>query len=72
MHNTFNEKKEKKTMKLNEKNLLMNLEEYTKYFDLCYWRERRMNPESPDLDDWTASKIRHYQKYCFGEKNDQH
>jgi hypothetical protein len=57
---------------MNEKEILIKLEEYTKYFDLCYWKERRQNPNSPDLDNWTAKKRRYFQELWFGGKDDQH
>ncbi|MFX0051186.1 MAG: hypothetical protein ACFE8U_07835 [Candidatus Hermodarchaeota archaeon] len=47
------------------------IEENTKYFDLCYWRERRRNPDSPDLENWTARKRKNFQKLWFGEESDR-
>jgi hypothetical protein len=58
--------------KMNVKKILMELEEYTKYFDLCYWKERRQNPNSPDLNNWTARKRNQFQALWYGEKNGQH
>ena len=58
--------------KMKRKNILtklMELEEYTKYFDLLYWKERRQNPNSPDLNNWTARKRRRFQQKWIGEKN---
>ena len=49
--------------------ILAIVEENTKYFDLLYWKERRQNPDSPDLNNWTARKRRQFQKIWFGEEN---
>ncbi|MHA2224592.1 MAG: hypothetical protein ACXAC8_05280 [Candidatus Hodarchaeales archaeon] len=49
--------------------ILAIVEENTKYFDLLYWKERRQNPDSPDLNNWTARKRRQFQQIWFGEEN---
>ena len=50
--------------------ILSIIEENTKYFDLCYWRERRINPNSSDLKNWTARKRKKFRKLWFGGGND--
>ncbi|MFX0173676.1 MAG: hypothetical protein ACFE9L_17445 [Candidatus Hodarchaeota archaeon] len=50
--------------------ILTIIEENTKYFDLCYWKERRKNPNSPDLKNWTVRKRKNFQKLWFGEESD--
>ncbi len=55
--------------KLKEITILSRIEEYTKYFDLCYWKERRKNPDSTDLKNWTARKRTKFRNLWFGENN---
>jgi hypothetical protein len=52
---------------MKKKGIITRVEEYTKYFDLLYWKKRRQNPNSPDLNNWTARKRRKFQE-LFGEK----
>ncbi|MFX0015080.1 MAG: hypothetical protein ACFFB2_08155 [Promethearchaeota archaeon] len=54
---------------MKKKELLRSLEENTKYFDICYWKERRKNPNSPDLDNWIHRKRRRFQELGYGERN---
>lgn len=56
--------------KMKERKILTRIEESTKYFDLCYWKERRKNPDSPDLKNWTARKRKNLQTLWFGEESD--
>jgi hypothetical protein len=70
MRFTSNKKKEHRAIKMNVIKILMDLEEYTKYFDLCYWKERSINPESPDLDNWTTKKRSQFQEFYLGGNND--
>ncbi|MHA2248348.1 MAG: hypothetical protein ACXADY_25585 [Candidatus Hodarchaeales archaeon] len=55
---------------MKERKILAIIEENTKYFDLCYWKERRVNPDSPDLKNWTERKRKNFQKLWFGEESD--
>ncbi|MHA2276516.1 MAG: hypothetical protein ACXAC2_12145 [Candidatus Kariarchaeaceae archaeon] len=55
---------------MKEKTILTILEEYTKYFDLCYWKERRKNPDSLDLKNWTARKRKNFHNNWSGEDNE--
>jgi hypothetical protein len=70
MHRALYRKSTFGDKKMTEKTILTTLEEYTKYFDLCYWKERRLNPESPDLKNWTARKRENFRKNWFGRKNE--
>ncbi|MHA1995432.1 MAG: hypothetical protein ACW97Z_12890 [Candidatus Hodarchaeales archaeon] len=55
---------------MKKKHLLTELEEKTKYFDVCYWKERRTNPNSHDLKNWTARKRRNFQRKWSGESHE--
>jgi hypothetical protein len=53
---------------MSNKTRISRLEEFTKYFDLCYWKERRIDPESPDLRNWRARKRKNFQNCWYGKK----
>jgi len=55
---------------MTEKSILTTIEEFTKYFDVCYWKERRKNPNSPKIKNWTAEKRKKALKHWFGEDHD--
>jgi hypothetical protein len=42
----------KVSIKMNQKGIIRVLDEKMKYFDICYWKERIKNPDSPDLANW--------------------
>ncbi|MHA2051981.1 MAG: hypothetical protein ACW99F_00160 [Candidatus Hodarchaeales archaeon] len=56
---------------MNKNNRINQIQEFTKYFDICYWKERRINPESADLKNWTTRKRRYFHENWYGMKKCQ-
>ncbi|MHA1978623.1 MAG: hypothetical protein ACW98F_19405 [Candidatus Hodarchaeales archaeon] len=54
---------------MKEKTILSIIDEYTKYFDVCYWKERRLDPHSSDLKNWKARKREKFLSNGFGGRN---